>query len=233
MGARGVTAAVRAGPRRAGMWPGLAAVLLLALVPPAAAQRLVAVRPVLEGDTLACLLVTDGLPGPRLEASLGSGLAAAIRLDLVLEREDGGVLARRGVTLRLVPDLWGGTVEVRWDEHRRLLADLDSLRAWLRAPPPFPVADPSRLDRIDPEARLRLRAAIALQPLAPAERSRLAAAVSGSDPAGERRETTIGVDRLIRLFFRGRDAPSPLAARSAPFRLPELAPAGLSREERR
>ena len=200
----------------------LAATLAAALAGTAAAQRLVAVRPVLVDSVLACRLETAGLPGPRLEQALASGLTSALVAELELRRGDGRTLARRRWTLRIGFDLWDGTYAVSWGGHRRVLAGADSLRAWLRTPPPLPVAAPSRL-RLAADTELRLRASLTLLPIAPDERARLAGVVSGEGgKSTDRREATVGVDRLIRLFFRGRDAPSPLSAVSPPFTLREV-----------
>ncbi len=204
---------------------GLVAVVCLGLLAaaPALAQRAVALTPVWQDTVLACRLTTEGLPGPRIASSLASGLTSAIVIDLELRRRDGGTVARSRVPVRLTYDLWGESYEIAWGDRRLIVTDADSLRRWLRELPPLPVAGASQLARIGERTVLVLRAGLTLQPIAPAERRRLAGAVSGRDPdEPDRRERTIGMDRLIRFFFKEREEASPLEVASPPFTLREV-----------
>jgi hypothetical protein len=187
--------------------PG-AALLLLALLCAGAraddAARVTAVAPQRTGDLLVAHLDTRGLPGDKLLQSMRSGLVSAVELDLVLLDEDEHVVAGNRVSLQLAFDLWEEIFSVRADGSERRFRTLDNLEAYLADLRGVPVAPVSALEDA---GRYRLRIALAVHPIAPAERDRVEGVIAGeSRPRREgqdEQEAQVSLGKLIRFFYKG------------------------------
>lgn len=218
--------------------PILAASLALALAlalaaSPAAAEpppAIALVAPVRNGQVLDCRITTSGLPGRRARLSMESGLVSSLEVLLDVLDEDRRVLAANRVTFRLAFDLWQEVFSVDGPGGEHRFRDLQGLTDYLAHPPPLPVA---LLSDLPPARPLRLRVGLLVHPVAPAERERVEQILAGEggepgreerEPERDGREVTIGLDRLIRFFYRGAAGrPSPeVEAESARFRLQEL-----------
>ncbi len=181
------------------------ALLLATAGTPAAggAPRVLAVEPARGGGLLVCDVATAGLPGPKIAASLRSGLVSAIDVDLELLDDRERVLAGNRVTLRLAFDLWEEIFAVEGAGEPRRFSDLAALEAFLARLRALPVAPLPPADR---GGRLRVRAGVVLHPVAPSEIARvgevIGAVPAGDDRAGGGQQITIGLGRLIRLFYR-------------------------------
>lgn len=185
-----------------------AALLALLLAPLSAAAdapaRVTAIDPARAGDLLVARLTTAGLPGEKLLQSMRSGLVSAVELDLALLDAGDGVLGGNRVLLHLGFDLWEEVFSVRADGTERRFRALADLQAFLDDLGAVPVA-PAALLAAD--GRYRLRVALQVHPIAPAQQQRV-----GEVIAGERRPRREGLDqqeaqvslgRLIRLFYAG------------------------------
>lgn len=200
-----------------------------AIADSAAAPRLLALAPARAGGLLVCDVATAGLPGDQIVSSLRSGLVSAI--DLQLELLDGRerVVAGNRLTLRLAFDLWEEIFAVEDDRGRHPFADLAALQGFLAELRALPVAPLASLAALGGDARLRVRAGLSLQPVAPSEIARVGEAIGGdapdaAAPGGGGQEVSVSLGRLIRLFYRGvpdRDEPATRAV-SPWFRLEEL-----------
>ncbi len=180
-------------------------VWLLAAAAPAADQpaRVTTVVPARAGELVVARLATDGLPGEKLLQSMRSGLVSAVQLDLVLldARED--VVAGHQVFLQLGFDLWEEVFSVRDDGAERRFRTLADLQAYLAELADVPVA---AVDQLAPDARYRLRVALQVHPIAPAQRERVESVIAGGRRpplAGQdRQEAQVSLGRLIRLFYK-------------------------------
>lgn len=189
--------------------PAWAVALLLSTTGAASAggaPSVLSVEPSREGGLLLCHVATAGLPGPRIAASLRSGLVSAIDVDLELLDARDHVLAGNRVTLRLAFDLWEEIFAVEGAGEPRRFPDLAALEAFLADLRALPVAP---LPPADGRGRLRVRAGVVLHPVAPSEIARVGEIIggppAGDDRAGGGQQITIGLGRLIRLFYRRDD----------------------------
>lgn len=223
---------MRAPPEPAGARggaPRLAAALACALAAwvhaaPAHAEpvRIVGIEPARTDSTLECTVVTSGLPDARSRETLASGLPSSLTLSIALldasGRERGGARAE----IRVEPDPWERTFDVRAPFARERLADLEALAARLRRLGPVTVAPLHALDLGRP---MRLRVRLDVHPLAPAEADRAHALFTGDLGAGgaDRREVSAGFGSLLQFFLRRTPAPeSGAQATSAPFEVRAL-----------
>ncbi len=108
------------------------------------------------------------------------------------------------LSLQLAFDLWEEIFSVRADgaEHRfRSLADLQAWLADLTDVPVLPV------DRLEPDARYRLRVGVAVHPIAPAQQERVEDAIAGGRAPGregeDQQEAQVSLGKLIRFFYKG------------------------------
>lgn len=200
-----------------------------AIADTAGAPRLLALTPARAGGLLVCDVATAGLPGERIVSSLRSGLVSAIDLQLEVLDHRERVVAGNRLTLRLAFDLWEEIFAVENDGGRRPFADLAALQGFLAELRALPVAPLASLSALGGDARLRLRAGLSLHPVAPSEIARVGEAigVDASDaaaPGGGGQEVSVGLGRLIRLFYRGESDRAEPAARAVSnwFRLEEL-----------
>ncbi len=205
----------------------LAFVLLLALAPGAARAgsgtvRITALEPVRTDSTLACVVVTSGLPDGPMRETLASGLPSSLTLSLVLLDERGHERGGATAEVRIEPDPWERTFLVRSPAGGARFASLDALAESLRRLGPFAVAP---RERVPARAPMRVHVRLAVHALAPAEADR-ARAVFVGDVGGngaERREVSAGLGPLLR-FFLGRTPASDwnAGATSAAFTLATL-----------
>lgn len=180
----------------------LAVTLVLALTSAMAAPAKVsvdAVRPARTDTLVVCHLDTRGLPDDPSRETLASGLPSALVVALTLENEDGDELGTRRLEIRLEPDLWEGTLLVRTPLSDHRLDSVDDLPAFLGALGPLPVAPVSALPT---GGRWRLRARLAVHPLAPTEVARVRQLFTEERTReASRQEVSVGLRSLVNVFF--------------------------------
>lgn len=180
--------------------------LLLAGPAPAAdgAARVTAVTPARAGGLVVARLTTAGLPGEKLLQSMRSGLVSAVELDLALLDAGEDVLGGNQVFLHLGFDLWEEVFSVRADGAERRFRTLADLQAYLADLAGVPVAPAGGLA---PDGRYRLRVALQLHPIAPAQQERVREVIAGGQPPRreglDQQEAQVSLGRLIRLFYAG------------------------------
>lgn len=187
--------------------------------------RVIAVEPGRDRGLLVCRLATAGLPGERLVSSMRSGLVSAIDVDLELLDARERVVGDSRLTLRLAFDLWEEVFAVETDGERRRFPDLAALEAFLADLRALPIAPLPALAR---DGRLRVRAGIALHPVAPSELARVGEVIGAATPddgrGGGGQEVSVSLGRLIRLFYRRGDRPAPAAEGLSGWFTPEELP---------
>jgi hypothetical protein len=162
------------------------------------------VSPAQAGDLVVARLATEGLPGEKLLQSMRSGLVSAVDLDLALLDDRQKVVGGNRVTLQLAFDLWEEIFSVHSDGNERRfdsLADLRSYLAELAALPVIPV------ERLAPAERYRLRIALQVHAIAPAEQDRVEDVIAGDQrprrEGQDQQEASVSLGRLIRFFYKG------------------------------
>ena len=201
-------ASVAAGAPPAGAAPARAAGAAEPAPAPALAPALAGVRPVRDGDLLACLVETRHLPGERIASSLKSGLPSAIEMALSLLDDRDRVVAENRVSFRIAYDLWEEIFRVDGAGTSERFSSLESLASHLESLPRLPVG---RIDAMESAHRHRLRVGMELHAVAPRETERLDSWVAGGGegPAGESdrsddgREVSVSLGQVIRFFYRG------------------------------
>jgi hypothetical protein len=163
--------------------------------------EIVAIAPARTDTLLCCTLSTLGLPDAATRETLASGLPSALVVAITLldagDEHRGEALSE----VRVEPDLWSRTFML-WtplSEHRvRTVDEIASLLAELG---PLPVARMKSLRSTD---RFRIRARLAVHPLAPAEAHRVHAILGGEMESGgpNRKEVSVSIGSLIRYFLK-------------------------------
>ncbi|MBC8423997.1 hypothetical protein H8E07_07720 [bacterium] len=205
--------------------PTLCLLLLLSAVAAGAAPRITSVAPAGRDSLLLCRLTTEGLPGERIVSTLRSGLVSAVELKLEVRQGDDRSLAGHHVMMLLSYDLWEEVFAVNVSGEEARFPDLESLRTYLSAMPPLPVAPLSILDGVTPAV---IRAGLRLHPIAPDTRGRMEEMISGESTTrgghGDAvQEVSISLGKLIRFFYKGDgDSDMDVTRDSAPFRPGEL-----------
>ncbi len=202
----------------------LSVLLTLFAATAGAAPLITSVAPLGSEDLLFCRLTTEGLPGERIVSTLRSGLVSALELKLEVLQDGERPMAANHLMMRLSFDLWEEVYAVSMAGHEARFPDLESLRAYLAAMPPLPVAPLSALADATPAV---VRAGLRLHPIAPDTRGRMGQMISGEQsvrggPGDAVQEVSISLGRLIRFFYKGDDADMDITCDSAPFRPGEL-----------
>jgi hypothetical protein len=158
---------------------------------------------------LVAHLATAGLPGDRLLQSMRSGLVSAVELELALLDDNQQVLGGNRIWLQLGFDLWEEIFAVQIEDSAQRFRDLSDLQdhlASLQDLPVFPA------DRLQPDARYRIRVGLRLHAIAPAQRERVEDALAGDrrprSDGQDRQEASVSLGRLIRLFYKGGERPA-------------------------
>jgi hypothetical protein len=183
--------------------------------------RIEQVEPGWNDSLLVCTVRIRGVPTPPVRETLESGLPSALVFSFTLFRLDGEEIGTTIADISIEPDLWEGIYRMRTPLFDAQAATMDELAEMLRTVGPLPV---SRLANLPASFRgerlLRLRARLAIHPLAPAQAERVHALFTGGaeqdDP--DRREISVGIGALIRRFL-GRESTEDWAAEtlSSPF----------------
>lgn len=161
------------------------------------------VEPGRRGDLLTAAIRAVHLPGARIESSLGTGLPSAIEMHLVLRDDRNRRIGENRVFLRVAYDLWDEVFHLEGAGTDERFVDLASLRSFLTRLPQLPVAPLSVLDET---RRHRIRVDCRLHPIAPRETRRLESWVTGTagtDRGADNREVSVGLNDLIRFFYKG------------------------------
>ncbi|MFN8547413.1 MAG: hypothetical protein U0527_05435 [Candidatus Eisenbacteria bacterium] len=164
------------------------------------AVEIVEVVPARSESLLVCTLRLRGLPDSRARETLASGLPSALVIGFTLFNSRGHDLLANRVEVRLEPELLGSSVAVRTPLWRATAPDLGLLDSLLTSLGPLPVCSL----RSTPEGtELKLRAELAIHPLAPAEAAWAQDVLSGgsSEASLDRHEVSIGVGALVRYFL--------------------------------
>ncbi len=205
--------------------PAFCLLLLLCAAAAGAAPRIISVAPAGRDSLLLCRLTTEGLPGERIVSTLRSGLVSAVELQLEVRQGGNRPLAGHHVMMLLSYDLWEEVFAVNVAGEEERFPDLATLRDYLSAMPPLPVAPLSVLDGVTPAV---IRAGLRLHPIAPDTRGRMEDMISGEETGrgghGDAvQEVSISLGKLIRFFYKGDgDSDLDVTRESDPFRPGEL-----------
>jgi len=180
--------------------------LLGSIALPSAAEepRVVGVIPSVRGGRLVCTVRTGGLPTERARRSMRGGLPSSI--DVVLELLDAReeIVVRRRVTFRLAYDLWEEVYRIDDGVSGGRYESIESVRLFLSELDALPVAT---LAALSPEGSYRLRVLLLSHAIAPSQKRRIGAWItgegSGTAQDADEREVSLGFDTLIRFFFGG------------------------------
>ena len=166
--------------------------------------RVTEVTPARVGDLLVCRLVTEGLPGERLLASMHSGLVSAVDFDLAVIDERERVIGGNRLSLQLAFDLWEEIFSVRGDGVERRFEHLEDLQVFLADIEDVPVAP---LDDLTGDRRYRVRVGFQVHAIAPAQRDRVEEAIAGDRrprrEGQDQQEASVSLGCLIRFFYKG------------------------------
>lgn len=180
---------------RAGLF---ATLLVTAAVSTAPAEpEIVAIEPGIRDSLLVCHLVTTGLPDVPSASTLSSGLPAALTIAFTLSTDEGSTIEESRVDVRIEPDLWEERFLLRTPFLDVPLDTLGELGEALSRLGPLPVA---RMATVAPGVAHRVRARLAVHPIAPAEVERVQSLFT-EDPRTERREISVGLGSLVRFFL--------------------------------
>jgi len=189
----------------------LVSLATLAGLPPIAAAagqtiRIESIEPARIDSALVCTVRMVGLPDEASRETLASGLPSAMTMAFSLIDERGRERQVSQVEIRLDPDLWENVLILRTPliEHR--VAAIDDVVRLLAALGPLPVAPMTRLPGgfvSERRAAVRLRARLAIHPLAPTEFRRVSELFGADAPASDpdRREVSVGLGTLFRYFL--------------------------------
>lgn len=170
--------------------------LLLALVLPAQAGRVVEAQPHRADGWLRVDLWTADLLDPRTRSTVESGLPGSCHVRLELRTDDGEVVVRRAIERVLEFDLWEGVARVRGgglDAAFSTLAAADSAWARFASIPLLPWS------RVDADRRHRLFVHVEVESFGTEEAERVSRYVSESE-RGDRTELSFDLGGLVRRF---------------------------------
>jgi hypothetical protein len=166
------------------------------------------IEPALADSTLVCTVRLHGLPDAASRETLESGLPSALVVAFSILDERGREEQISRIDVRIEPDLWEEVLVMRTPLSEWRVSSIEEVAAQLEELGPLPVismAHPLVAECVAGEARLRLRARLAVHPLAPTEFERVSEVFGGqgesSDP--NRREVSVGLGSLFRYFMRG------------------------------
>jgi hypothetical protein len=210
-------------------WTAALGVLCVAAAAPAGAAarereavRITGVHPARADTAIVCMIGTAGVPDARSRETLQSGLPSALVYGLSLVDRRGKELGVVRAEIRIEPNLWEEHFVVRTPFGALRVDSLPEVEALLSNLGPFPLRS---LRGLAPDRMFRIRARVAVHPIAPSEIHRVREIFAGEarsdDP--DRREVAVGLDSLIRLFLgRGPSEDWAAEATSEPFMLRAL-----------
>ncbi len=179
---------------------------------------IVSIEPVREDSLLVCTLNTDGLPDAPSVETLESGLPSALVVALALIDRSGHELGGSRAEIRIEPDLWEEEWVLRTPRLDLRLSSIEEVAEHLARLGPLPVLP---IDLLSDRATVRIRARLAVHPLAPAEILKVRALFGGQGSDPDRREVSVGLGSLIRVFLGGQPEEDWVAEAFSPPFTPE------------
>ena len=171
----------------------LLALVLLGLVLPVRAGRVVEVTPHRDDAWVAVAVRADDLLDERTRSTVESGLPGSFRLLVELRDATDRVTARRAIERVLEFDLWEDVARVREGLDERVFPSIDAAdAAWSR----FGSIRLAPFASLDTNARYRVLLRVEVESFGREERERVSRYVSDSE-RGERREVALDLGRLF------------------------------------
>ncbi len=163
--------------------------------------QIVSIAPSRNDTLLCCTLRTRGLPDAAIRETLASGLPSVLVVAIALVDTLGDHQGEALSEVRIEPDLWTQTFVMRTPLAEHRVRTMDEIASFLAELGPLPVA---RTQSIHARNGLRIKARLAVYPLAPAEAHRVHAILGGETESGRsnRQEVSVSINSLIRYFLK-------------------------------